>query len=91
MGKYQRVGSACPASCSNPSAPQVCALPDTEVCTCPDGQLLEEDSCIEPSECGCIAMSGLRHEVGHVFVVIPKKIQWNKFNFIRESYSVIKH
>ena len=68
MGEYKRQGSACPASCSNPNAPQVCTLPDTEVCICPDGQLLEEDICIDPSECGCIDMAGLRHEVEHVFV-----------------------
>ena len=60
---YERLGSACPATCSNPNAPNECTLPDTEVCSCPSGKLMDGNKCIDSTECGCTDSTGLMHQV----------------------------
>ncbi|XP_041471228.1 zonadhesin-like [Lytechinus variegatus] len=50
---YNPCGSPCPATCANPTAPENCQETCIETCSCPDGLLLDGDSCVEPDRCGC--------------------------------------
>ena len=65
-GIYRRKGPSCVATCKDPKAAETCELPDTEVCVCPKGQLMEEGKCIPAADCGCIDKMGLRHKVNNL-------------------------
>ena len=36
-----------------------------ETCVCPDGQVLDGDRCVDPSQCGCTLENGLYLPVSH--------------------------
>ena len=67
--EYSELSTACHPTCADPFAPATCALPDTENCLCPDGQLLEDDQCVAPDRCGCIDKNNVRHEVKVINIV----------------------
>lgn len=47
-------GSACPATCAHPLAPEHCGQPCAPVCQCLPGFLLSEGRCVPPAHCFCI-------------------------------------
>uniref|UniRef100_UPI00398F2A05 IgGFc-binding protein-like isoform X1 n=2 Tax=Pristiophorus japonicus TaxID=55135 RepID=UPI00398F2A05 len=51
---YERCGTSCPASCTDPSAPDSCVLPTVEGCFCDPGYVLSVDKCVPSSQCGCV-------------------------------------
>ncbi|XP_077193125.1 IgGFc-binding protein-like isoform X2 [Paroedura picta] len=58
---YETCGSACSATCSDPSAPSTCKLPCVETCQCDDGYVLHNNQCIPIESCACV--SGSRRHV----------------------------
>ncbi|TNM84474.1 hypothetical protein fugu_008652, partial [Takifugu bimaculatus] len=50
---YQVCTSACPASCSDLTAPLYCAHPCTEGCQCNQGYVLSGSRCVQREDCGC--------------------------------------
>uniref|UniRef100_A0A673IJP5 VWFD domain-containing protein n=1 Tax=Sinocyclocheilus rhinocerous TaxID=307959 RepID=A0A673IJP5_9TELE len=46
--------TSCPATCSNPSAPINCPLPNQESCICDDGYILSTGQCVPEANCGCV-------------------------------------
>ncbi|XP_034612354.1 IgGFc-binding protein-like isoform X3 [Trachemys scripta elegans] len=50
---YEACGNACPASCSDRTAPSSCRVPCVETCQCNDGYVLSTDKCIPLGSCGC--------------------------------------
>uniref|UniRef100_UPI00398E4BCD alpha-tectorin-like n=1 Tax=Pristiophorus japonicus TaxID=55135 RepID=UPI00398E4BCD len=50
---YDPCTTACPASCSDTTAPLHCDLPCTESCACDDGYILSGGTCVALSQCGC--------------------------------------
>lgn len=50
---YQVCTSACPASCSDLTAPLYCAHPCTEGCQCNQGFVLSGSRCVQREDCGC--------------------------------------
>ncbi|KAM6907349.1 alpha-tectorin [Xenentodon cancila] len=53
FSQYQVCTSACPASCSDLTAPLYCPHPCTEGCQCDDGYVLSGSRCVQPEDCGC--------------------------------------
>uniref|UniRef100_A0A8C8S3T1 VWFD domain-containing protein n=1 Tax=Pelusios castaneus TaxID=367368 RepID=A0A8C8S3T1_9SAUR len=50
---YEACGNACPASCSNRTAPSSCREPCVETCQCNDGYVLSAGQCVPVGSCGC--------------------------------------
>ncbi|XP_044847500.1 IgGFc-binding protein-like [Mauremys mutica] len=50
---YEACGNACPASCSDRTAPSSCQEPCAETCQCNDGYVLSADQCVPVESCGC--------------------------------------
>ncbi|XP_053123551.1 IgGFc-binding protein-like [Hemicordylus capensis] len=50
---YEACGNACPASCSDRTAPAACKEPCLETCQCNDGFVLSVDKCVPIGSCGC--------------------------------------
>uniref|UniRef100_UPI00398F3F9F alpha-tectorin-like n=1 Tax=Pristiophorus japonicus TaxID=55135 RepID=UPI00398F3F9F len=50
---YDPCTTACPASCSDTTAPLHCDQPCTESCACDDGYILSAGTCVALSQCGC--------------------------------------
>ncbi|TFJ95920.1 molecular chaperone DnaJ [Platysternon megacephalum] len=50
---YETCGNACPASCSNRTAPSSCREPCVETCQCDDGYVLSAGQCVPVGSCGC--------------------------------------
>nr|XP_060640369.1 IgGFc-binding protein-like [Anolis sagrei ordinatus] len=50
---YEACGNACPASCSDRSAPSTCNIPCVETCQCNEGYVLSTDKCVPVESCGC--------------------------------------
>ncbi|XP_029473208.1 IgGFc-binding protein-like [Rhinatrema bivittatum] len=63
---YELCGSACPATCVNPSAPSSCRLPCVEGCVCDNGFALYNDKCVPNNQCGCWE-DGIHYPVGSAF------------------------
>nr|XP_057933710.1 alpha-tectorin [Doryrhamphus excisus] len=50
---YEVCTNACPASCSDVTAPLYCAHPCTEGCQCDPGYVLSGNHCVQRDDCGC--------------------------------------
>ncbi|MFT7798516.1 hypothetical protein Z043-102950 [Arapaima gigas] len=50
---YELCGSACPATCDDPSAPSKCTAGCVQTCTCNPGYIRSGNQCVLPSQCGC--------------------------------------
>ncbi|XP_073723307.1 alpha-tectorin [Misgurnus anguillicaudatus] len=50
---FESQGTSCPATCSDPSAPINCPLPNQESCVCDDGYILSAGTCVPEAACGC--------------------------------------
>ncbi|KAL6460893.1 hypothetical protein MHYP_G00308590 [Metynnis hypsauchen] len=50
---FDSQGTGCPATCSNPSAPVNCPLPNQESCVCDAGYVLSAGACVSLASCGC--------------------------------------
>uniref|UniRef100_A0A8C5U0J2 VWFD domain-containing protein n=1 Tax=Malurus cyaneus samueli TaxID=2593467 RepID=A0A8C5U0J2_9PASS len=61
-------GLPCHPTCNIPAVSSDCAAANTcvETCTCHEGLVLDANTCIPPSECGCI-FQGLLHGLGEEF------------------------
>ncbi|XP_040923803.1 IgGFc-binding protein [Betta splendens] len=57
---YELCGSACPATCADPTAPTKCKFPCVETCTCNPGFVLSGGQCVYATQCGC------RYEGGYI-------------------------
>ncbi|XP_053087183.1 alpha-tectorin isoform X3 [Pangasianodon hypophthalmus] len=65
---YEFQGTSCPATCSNPSAPSHCTLPNQESCICDAGYVLSGGECVLQSNCGC-TFEGLYYAEGQSVVL----------------------
>ncbi|XP_063074849.1 IgGFc-binding protein-like [Engraulis encrasicolus] len=65
---YESEGTGCPASCSNPNAPQNCPLPNQESCICDSGYVLSAGECVRQSDCGC-TFEGRYYRAGETVVL----------------------
>ncbi|KAM4544548.1 alpha-tectorin isoform 1-T1 [Odontesthes bonariensis] len=63
---YEVCTSACPASCSDLTAPLYCAHPCTEGCQCDAGYVLSGSRCVRHDECGC-DYNGLYYPLNDTF------------------------
>ncbi|XP_047199382.1 alpha-tectorin [Hippoglossus stenolepis] len=63
---YQVCTSACPASCSDLTAPLYCAHPCTEGCQCDVGYVLSGSRCVQREDCGCES-NGLYYPLNETF------------------------
>uniref|UniRef100_A0A8C3FY59 VWFD domain-containing protein n=1 Tax=Chrysemys picta bellii TaxID=8478 RepID=A0A8C3FY59_CHRPI len=50
---YEACGNACPASCSDRTAPSSCREPCVETCQCDNGYVLSAGQCVPVGSCGC--------------------------------------
>ncbi|XP_069804640.1 IgGFc-binding protein-like [Dendropsophus ebraccatus] len=50
---YEFCGNACPATCTDRTAPSRCTEDCVETCQCNDGFVLSGDKCVPISGCGC--------------------------------------
>ncbi|CAN2388181.1 binding of sperm to zona pellucida, partial [Pristimantis euphronides] len=50
---YEFCGNACPATCTDRTAPSRCTFGCVETCQCNDGFVLSSDKCVPASGCGC--------------------------------------
>ncbi|KAK9536794.1 hypothetical protein VZT92_006555 [Zoarces viviparus] len=67
---YQVCTSACPASCSDLTAPLYCAHPCTEGCQCDPGYVLSGSRCVQLDDCGC-EHNGLYYPLNNTFWAGP--------------------
>ncbi|XP_071435827.1 IgGFc-binding protein [Pithys albifrons albifrons] len=65
---YSTCGPACPPTCNIPAVPSSCPASTTCVdsCVCHEGLVLDANTCIPPSDCGCV-FGGLLHGLGEEF------------------------
>uniref|UniRef100_A0A8C8RVE9 Alpha-tectorin n=1 Tax=Pelusios castaneus TaxID=367368 RepID=A0A8C8RVE9_9SAUR len=61
-------GPACPATCSNLSAPLLCTKPCVAGCFCREGYVLDAGFCVPVSQCGC-TLNGQYHQLGEEVIV----------------------
>ncbi|KAI8485101.1 hypothetical protein Bbelb_372070 [Branchiostoma belcheri] len=64
---YTGCGGGCPATCSDPSAPETCGIV-AEGCVCDEGYYFSDNICVPLEQCGCTDSSGY-HQVGTRWVV----------------------
>ncbi|XP_053546863.1 IgGFc-binding protein-like [Bombina bombina] len=50
---YEACGNACPASCTDRTAPDNCTEPCMETCQCDKDYVLSSDKCVHSTSCGC--------------------------------------
>ncbi|XP_061607135.1 alpha-tectorin isoform X3 [Phyllopteryx taeniolatus] len=67
---YQVCTSACPASCSDITAPLYCAHPCTEGCQCEQDYVLSGNHCVQRDDCGC-EHNGLYYPLNDTFWAGP--------------------
>ncbi|XP_019725167.1 alpha-tectorin isoform X1 [Hippocampus comes] len=67
---YQVCTSACPASCSDVTAPLYCAHPCTEGCQCNQDYVLSGSLCVQRDDCGC-EHNGLYYPLNDTFWAGP--------------------
>ncbi|PIK34073.1 putative zonadhesin, partial [Apostichopus japonicus] len=65
---YDTCGTACPAVCNDLNTPSSCPYPCIETCLCPDGQVLDGDTCVDIASCGCIDENGSYRSAGDSYV-----------------------
>ncbi|KAK3508570.1 hypothetical protein QTP70_032905 [Hemibagrus guttatus] len=65
---YEFQGTSCPATCSNPSSPLNCTLPNQESCICDAGYVLSGGTCVPRRNCGC-TFNGLYYVEGQSVVL----------------------
>ncbi|XP_058260767.1 alpha-tectorin-like [Hemibagrus wyckioides] len=65
---YEFQGTSCPATCSNPSSPLNCTLPNQESCICDAGYVLSGGTCVPQSNCGC-TFNGLYYVEGQSVIL----------------------
>ncbi|XP_026225589.1 alpha-tectorin [Anabas testudineus] len=70
FSNYQVCTSACPASCSDLTAPLYCAHPCTEGCQCDPGYVLSGSRCVQRDDCGC-EHNGLYYPRNYTFWAGP--------------------
>ncbi|XP_070690944.1 IgGFc-binding protein [Pempheris klunzingeri] len=51
--QYNSCGTACPATCEEPFSSRPCTLACMESCQCDTGFVLDGDTCVPLSQCGC--------------------------------------
>ncbi|XP_055082658.1 alpha-tectorin [Periophthalmus magnuspinnatus] len=68
FSQYQVCTTACPASCSDLTAPLYCAHPCTEGCQCDPGYVLSGSRCVLREDCGC-EHNGLYYPMNATFWV----------------------
>lgn len=65
---YEFQGTSCPATCSNPTSPLNCTLPNQEGCICDAGYVLSGGECVLQSNCGC-TFEGLYYTEGQSVIL----------------------
>ncbi|XP_062388334.1 IgGFc-binding protein-like isoform X3 [Sardina pilchardus] len=65
---FESQGTGCPATCSNPNAPQNCPLPNQESCICNAGYVLSGGECVRQNDCGC-TFEGRYYTAGETVVL----------------------
>ncbi|KAM3920370.1 IgGFc-binding protein-like [Leptodactylus fuscus] len=63
---YEFCGNACPATCTDRTAPSQCTEACVETCQCNDGFVLSGDKCVPVSGCGC-TYNGAYYQANHEF------------------------
>ncbi|XP_032302492.1 IgGFc-binding protein-like [Coturnix japonica] len=63
---YNPCTSACPATCTDPLAPNNCSKPCVEGCECNDGFVISGAQCVSMSNCGCL-QNDKYYEKGETF------------------------
>ncbi len=56
---YDPCASPCQPSCGNTTQDDCIGSACIETCRCPEGQLLDGDHCVDPSNCGCTLDNGM--------------------------------
>lgn len=70
FSRYQVCTSACPASCSDLTAPLYCVHPCKEGCQCDTGYVLSGNRCVHRQDCGC-EHNGLYYPLNDTFWASP--------------------
>lgn len=70
FSRYEVCTSACPASCSDLTAPLYCTHPCTEGCQCEPGYVLSGNRCVQQEDCGC-EHNDLYYPLNHTFWAGP--------------------
>ncbi|XP_049331705.1 alpha-tectorin-like [Astyanax mexicanus] len=65
---FESSGTSCPATCSNPTAPVNCPLPNQESCICDAGYVLSAGECVSQANCGC-TFEGLYYASGQSVIL----------------------
>ncbi|XP_049329391.1 alpha-tectorin-like [Astyanax mexicanus] len=65
---FESSGTSCPATCSNPTAPINCPLPNQESCICDAGYVLSAGECVSQANCGC-TFEGLYYASGQSVIL----------------------
>ncbi|XP_072530492.1 alpha-tectorin-like [Salminus brasiliensis] len=65
---FESNGTSCPATCSNPSSPLNCPLPNQQSCICDAGYVLSAGECVPQANCGC-TFEGLYYASGQSVVL----------------------
>nr|XP_046255484.1 IgGFc-binding protein-like isoform X2 [Scatophagus argus] len=63
---YKSCGTACPATCQEPFSSRPCTLACVETCQCDPGFVLEGDTCVLLSQCGC-SHNGYHYHSNQIF------------------------
>ncbi|XP_069057200.1 alpha-tectorin-like [Pleurodeles waltl] len=61
---YYLCGTACPATCTDPEAPQFCTQPCRESCLCKPHFILSAGVCVPVERCGC-TLAGHYYKLGN--------------------------
>ncbi|KAG8143303.1 hypothetical protein E2320_000560 [Naja naja] len=63
---YEVCGNACPATCSDRSAPSTCKNTCVEICQCDEGFVRSGEKCVPVDACSCI-YQGVTYKAGEAF------------------------
>ena len=85
---YNPCASACPATCADSDTSNECPGACIETCECPEGTLLDGNTCIAPSQCGC-SQDGFYYSVSKCLAYISDFIEnFEKHHHECLSYSI---
>lgn len=79
--EYNDCGTGCPSNCKYPQGVENCSLSCIKTCECPEGQVLDGETCTFLYNCGCTLDNG-------VYIAVRWSTFFNYGNFLEIVFNM---